>query len=124
MLFKDRLEVWNPGSLPPTLTLDRLKGPHPSVPANPLIAEPMYLAKYIERMGTGIRDMIERCRAAGLSEPGFKVEGGVWVTTIRRKAAMADVTPEVTPEVTCARPAREVSRLEGHAHDVELVDYH
>lgn len=103
MLFKDRLEVWNPGSLPPTLTLDALRGPHPSVPANPLIAEPMYLAKYIERMGTGIRDMIERCRAAGLGEPEFRVEGGLWITTVRRKAAVAitpEVTPEVAPEVT------------------------
>ncbi len=29
MLFKDRLEIWNPGTLPPTLTLASLKGPHP-----------------------------------------------------------------------------------------------
>lgn len=100
MLFKDRLEVWNPGSLPPTLTLEKLKGPHASVPANPLIAEPMYLARYIERMGTGIRDMIDRCRNAGLADPEFKVDGGTWITTIRRRADAPEVTGEVTPEVT------------------------
>lgn len=100
MLFKDRLEVWNPGALPPTLTLAKLKEAHPSVPANPLIAEPMYLAKYIERMGTGIRDMIERCCAAGLGEPEFRVDGGMWITAIRRKAATAKVAEEVTAEVT------------------------
>ena len=105
-MFKDRLEIWNPGFLPPTLTLETLKGPHPSVPANPLIAEPMYLAKYIERMGTGIRDMIDRCRAVGLAEPEIKVEGGMWMTTIRRKVAAPEVTPPVTPEVT-----PEVTRL-------------
>ncbi|CAN5273358.1 hypothetical protein BH09GEM1_BH09GEM1_32940 [soil metagenome] len=99
MLFKDRLEIWNPGFLPPTLTLEKLKGAHPSVPANPLIAEPMYLTKYIERMGTGIRDMIDRCRAAGLPEPEIRVEGGMWMTTIRRVVATSDVAPEVTPEV-------------------------
>ena len=86
MLFKDRLEVWNPGSLPPTLTLEKLRGPHQSVPANPLIAEPMYLTRYIERMGTGILDMIRRCREAGLPEPEFQLDGDVWVTTIRRKS--------------------------------------
>jgi ATP-dependent DNA helicase RecG len=85
MLFKDRLEVWNPGSLPPTLTLEKLRGPHASVPHNPLLAEPMYLTKYIERMGTGIRDMIRRCRKAGLPEPEIRLDGGSFVLTIRRK---------------------------------------
>jgi len=53
MLFADRLEVRNPGTLPPELTLAMLRAPHSSVPANPLLAESLYLAKYIERMGTG-----------------------------------------------------------------------
>ena len=85
MLFKDRLEVWNPGMLPPTLTLEKLRGPHASVPHNPLLAEPMYLTKYIERMGTGIRDMIRRCRDAGLAEPEIRIDDGFFVLTIRRK---------------------------------------
>ncbi len=93
MLFKDRLEIWNPGSLPPTLTLEKMKAPHPSVPANPLLAEPMYLTKYIESMGTGIRDMIKRCKAAELSEPDIRIDSGCWIITIRRK------TPQVTPQV-------------------------
>jgi predicted HTH transcriptional regulator len=85
MLFKDRFEVWNPGTLPPTLTLEKLRGPHASVPHNPLLAEPMYLTKYIERMGTGIRDMIWRCRNAGLPELEIRIDGGFFVLTIRRK---------------------------------------
>jgi len=61
MLFADRLEVWNPGHLPPSLTLEMLRRPHGSVPGNPLLAESLYLAQYIERMGTGTGDMIARC---------------------------------------------------------------
>ena len=38
MLFADRLEIWNPGALPPPLTLDKLRVPHESVPGNPLLA--------------------------------------------------------------------------------------
>jgi len=38
-----------------------LREPHASIPVNPLLAEPIYLTKYIEHMGTGIRDMIDRC---------------------------------------------------------------
>lgn len=102
MLFKDRLEIWNPGHMPPGLTLEKLRQPHHSVPANPLIAEPLYLTKYIERMGTGIRDIIERCREAGLPEPEIRVDSGVWVTTIRRKPPQTGsiVTPEVAAQDT------------------------
>ena len=53
------------------------------MPANPLLAEPMYLAGYIERMGTETRDMIRRCTEAGLPEPAFAVSDG-FQTTIRR----------------------------------------
>lgn len=60
-----------------TLLEDAAAAPRISVPANPLIAEPMDLAKSIERLVTGIRDMIERCRASGLGEPGLQSEGGV-----------------------------------------------
>jgi ATP-dependent DNA helicase RecG len=80
MLFSDRLEVWNPGTLPPSLTLAQLRQPHGSVPGNPLLAELLYLTQYIERMGTGTGDMIERCRTAGLRGPEFRCERtGLWV---------------------------------------------
>ena len=74
MLFADRLEIWNPGTLPASLTLEKLRQPHGSVPANPLLAEPLYLAKYIERMGTGTGDMIRRCVEARLAtkRPSFR----------------------------------------------------
>lgn len=106
MLFKDRLEVWNPGALPPALTPERLRQPHASIPANPLLAEPLYLTKYIERMGTGIRDMIERCRKTGLPEPEIRLEPGFFILTIRRKTAQ--VAGQVTGQVgTKSGPSRD-----------------
>ena len=69
MLFANRLEIRNPGRLPPPLTLEKLRTAHSSVPGNPLLAESLYLAEYIERMGTGTLDMIRRCAEAGLPEP-------------------------------------------------------
>jgi ATP-dependent DNA helicase RecG len=114
MLFADRLEVWNPGTLPPPLTLARLRKPHGSVPRNPLLAEPLYLTKYIERMGTGTGDMIRRCRSVGLDEPEFALTDG-FVVTIRRKPELAfkavgGITGEVTGEVA-GEVAGEVQRL-------------
>ena len=84
MLFADRLEVWYPGRLPSSLTLARLRQPHGSVPHNPLLAEPLYLTQYIERMGTGTGDMIRRCRDAGLREPRFEMSDGFTLTLWRR----------------------------------------
>lgn len=105
MLFSNRLEIWNPGTLPPSLTLKKIRRPHGSVPGNPLLAEPLYLTKYIERMGTGIGDMIRRCRETGLPEPEFALTDG-FVTTIYRRPEYAyetvggQVTGQVTGEAT------------------------
>jgi len=84
MLFADRLEVWNPGELPPALTPERLREPHASIPHNPLVAEPLFLARYIEKAGSGTLDMIERCIKAGLPSPDFEERAGQFVTTLWR----------------------------------------
>jgi len=91
MLFADRLEVWNPGELPPSLTPERLREPHASIPRNPLIAEPLYLARYIEKAGSGTLDMIDRCGEAGLPSPDFEERAGQFVTTIWRDWLTAEV---------------------------------
>jgi predicted HTH transcriptional regulator len=60
-------------------------------------------AVYIERMGTGTGDMIERCRNVGLAEPEFSLTDG-FVITLRRKPGRAFVAiggktqPESRPE--------------------------
>jgi ATP-dependent DNA helicase RecG len=121
MLFSDRLEVWNPGTLPPTLTLERLRQPHGSVPGNPLLAESLYLTKYIERMGTGVGDMIERCRNAGLLEPEFYLTDG-FVTIIRRRPeqALKAVTPQVGTKSALSR--HQAAILEKCVTDVTLLE--
>jgi len=91
MLFADRLEVWNPGELPPSLTPERLREPHASIPRNPLIAEPLYLARYIEKAGSGTLDIIERCGEAGLPSPDFEERSGQFVTTIWRDWLTAEM---------------------------------
>jgi len=98
MLFSDRLEVLNPGRLPPSLTLEQLREPHASIPNNPLLADPLYLAQYIERMGTGTLDMIRRCSDAGLSEPEFADSSGFKTTIWRAKPSeQIKVQPEFLP---------------------------
>jgi ATP-dependent DNA helicase RecG len=91
MLFADRLEVWNPGELPPSLTPERLREPHASIPRNPLIAEPLYLVRYIEKAGSGTLDMIKRCSEAGLPSPDFEERAGQFVTTLWRDWLTEDI---------------------------------
>ena len=86
-IFPDRLEIWNPGTVHPPLTLEKLLLPHASQPNNPLIAEPLFLAKYIEKAGSGTVDMVNRCQKAGIRKPEFKIDGGFFILRIWRKRA-------------------------------------
>jgi predicted HTH transcriptional regulator len=76
MLFPDRLEVLNPGRLPFGLTIEKLYRAHKSIPANPLLAESLYLYGIIERMGTGTEDIVNACTEKGLKRPEFTQDSG------------------------------------------------
>lgn len=76
--------MWNPGELPPGLTIEGLRRPHASIPRNPLICEPAFLAHYAEKAGSGILDMIKLCKAAGVPAPAFRQDGGQFVQTLWR----------------------------------------
>lgn len=95
MLFKDRLEVWNPGTLPIGLTVEKLTKPHQSLPTNPLLANPMYLAGSIERLGTGTRDIIHMCENANLKTPEF-AQDGIFKVILWRKESFAISKSSIT----------------------------
>lgn len=54
------------------------------MPNNPLIAESLYLTRYIEKAGSGTQRMIELCRDDGLPEPSFEMRQGSFVLTLWR----------------------------------------
>ncbi|MFH0736069.1 MAG: DUF4062 domain-containing protein [bacterium] len=114
MLFSNRLEIWNPGNLPASLSLQQLRVTHGSVPFNPLIAEPMYLAGYIEKLGSGTKDMITLCKKAGLAEPDYLLEDG-FKTIIWRIADSDEATVQVPYKYRTSTPEVEkvVLALEG-----------
>ena len=117
-LFADRLEVWNPGALPGTLTLEDLRESHPSVPNNPLIAESLYLARYIEKAGSGTQRMIELCREARLPEPDFELRAASFVITLWRDW----VTDEVLAQLSLNDRQRQsvlIAKTSGRLGNVE-----
>jgi ATP-dependent DNA helicase RecG len=122
MLFSDRLEVWNPGTLLPPLTIEKLRQPHASLPCNPLLAEPLYLTKYIERMGTGTGDMIKRCRKAGLREPVFSIPGGFVATVYRKPGVAFETVSKASGEITTQVLEDQVGTKSGPSRDqVEIL---
>ncbi len=83
-IFDDRLEIWNPGSLPKGLTIDKLKGKHESKSKNKLIAKCFFLVKHIENWGTGTNRMIEWCLEHGLPEPEFEDTKTSFIVTMQK----------------------------------------
>lgn len=82
MVFADRIEVWNSGSLPPELSVEDLRKPHTSYPANPLLANALYYGSYIQKTGSGTVEMIKQCHAQGAPEPEFILIRNVEFRTI------------------------------------------
>lgn len=75
-LYDDRLEIWNPGSLPPSLTPEALFHEHDSVPRNRRIADVFFYLGLIERWGSGTLRMVEELADHHLPSPKFISEPG------------------------------------------------
>ncbi|HOG19603.1 MAG TPA: ATP-binding protein [Salinivirgaceae bacterium] len=79
-VYKDKIMIWNQGTLPDDWTIDNLLKSHSSRPFNPDIANAFFRSGYIESWGRGISKMKELCLADGLPKPSYMVEGSdFWV---------------------------------------------
>jgi len=83
-LYADRLEIMNPGGLPVELTIEDLAKKHLSVPVNPFLARPFYLAGYINQLGYGTSNVVKWCQLAGLPDPVFASSENNFRVTIWR----------------------------------------
>ena len=80
-IYDDRVEIINPGTLPPDLTIEKLNLPHASSPRNLLIAQVLYRTTFIESWGSGVRRMTEVCVANGVKAPVFSVQDNNFAIT-------------------------------------------
>ncbi len=72
------------------------------MPPNPVLANPIYLAGYIERMGTGTSDLVSACEKAGLKSPEFIQDEDFRVVIYRKN---------VTQNVTQNKGEKKVPRI-------------
>jgi ATP-dependent DNA helicase RecG len=119
-IFDDRLEVWSTGTLPPGMTVAKLKGTHESVPRNPLVATVFHRRGLIERWGRGTNKIIEECERAGCPEPEFEETGLSVVVRFRPRAVP---TTHWTTTVLGPRAERilQVLGRRGPLHAPELL---
>lgn len=71
-IFDDRMEIWNNGGLPSSLTVEDLKKKHKSYPRNKKIAWVFYLRRYVETWGTGTTKILALCQKNNVPEPVFE----------------------------------------------------
>lgn len=69
-VFEDRLEVFNPGCLPPGVTVENIK--YAQVSRNEVIAALLKDMSYLEEYGRGIDIVFHSMKAWGLLDPIFK----------------------------------------------------
>ena len=92
-IYDDRIEIENPGILPPQITAETIKLPHNSYPYNPVMAEVLYRTTFLENWGTGAKRILDACKAHNVTEPIWSVNGGFVCVTFKRSSASTDNNP-------------------------------
>lgn len=114
-VYDDRVEIANPGILPPKITPENIKDSHESFPYNRNMAHALYRSTFLENWGSGIHRIIEACQEQGVEEPTWRWDGAFVYVTFKRPdkyrsttdqppAKYDPSTDQVQPEVAPTSP--------------------
>ena len=85
-VYTDYIEIWNAGTLPEGLTIEKLFAKHSSQPRNLNIADAFYKAGFVESWGRGIKKITDGFSSKNLPIPKIEENcGGILVTIQRGK---------------------------------------
>lgn len=99
-IFDDHLSIWNPGLLPHNLSIAQLmRNEHSSKPRNKLITQAFYDMGDIERLGSGIKRIMDSCKEAGLPLPEIKEDEGGFHIIFKRPANNIYADKSVEPKI-------------------------
>jgi len=92
---------------------------HGTTVAKPLLAEPLFLTRHIEKAGTGILDMIGLCKAAKLRPPEFRQEMGQFIQTLWRPTSVigGPVGAQSEAQVGQAQPTQSATQSPTQSSD-------
>jgi len=80
-IYSDRIEIVNPGTFPEDITAQSIMLTHDSYPRNLRIAQVLYKTKNLESWGSGVKRMVELCKAQDIPTPYYE-EGKNSITLI------------------------------------------
>lgn len=116
-VWADRIQLWNEGTLPPSITIEKLMEEHESLPRNPLIARVFYLMGFIENWGRGYAKIRDSFEQAHLQVPTFEqVRGGIMATIQRevfQKVQGSQITTSCTTQKTTLKTREKATRKTG-----------
>lgn len=98
-IYKDRVEIRNPGGLIDDLTLADLRRGNVSRRRNPLIAELFRRIHLVESWGRGMPLIIENA-----PDVGFREVAGLFVASFKRPTAAQEANPKTTSEAQGTTP--------------------
>ena len=94
-IFKDRVEIVNPGGLPAGMTEADLGVK--SIPRNPLLFGILHRMEAVEHIGSGIRRIRNLCKEYGVAKPRIEISEHWFTVTFSRPVA-PESQPELQPE--------------------------
>lgn len=104
-VYADKLMIWNPGELPASWTVAKLRRKHPSRPFNPEVANTLFRAGLVEAWGRGIERILEACRVAKVPSPSLRQDAsGLWIRF------SFPAMPVIAPRVAGAGAAQEAAQ--------------
>ena len=94
-IYKDRVEIFNPGEFPEGFKPEDFIEGQGSIPRNPLIANTLYLSKDIEKWGSGFRRITEACQKSN-TKVKFEIRKNCFMVIFYRKTdeELFDLTGE------------------------------
>ena len=106
------------------MTVNKLTVSHKSLPANPLIADPLFWTGYVDKVGAGTEDIVNLCKDKGLKTPEYHQDEDFRMVIWRKGFVDGDGNPEVIqsdPEIVDAvynliKENHKISRKELDRH--------
>lgn len=134
--YPDRVEIHSPGLLLPGITVEQMeRGEVQSKLRNPTLANLLKdIPGYMERLGSGIRFMLDETKRMGLPAPQFR-EVGEFVVTFQKAPALMppppqnaetlwgeeDAQPEIVSQDQSAQRERRLTKAMEHVQKYGFI---
>lgn len=120
-VFRNKLILFNEGSIPIDWTEAEFLGPHSSKPRNPIIANVLYNAGLIERWGLGIQTILQENERLKIKQPEFRFGFDDFTITLFAKAEYMEIPIKNRWDIFSGTDSKIASYFHNYLQDNVLV---